>query len=107
MGISEKNIRKHDQEKDELAHYAKETVDIEYKFLFDKGWSELMGISTRTDYGLKAHSFNYKDDVKKEEYVPYVIEPSAGVARAALAFLLDAYEVVEGGRTKTTQSNKE
>lgn len=107
LGIKKENLRKYEQKKEELAHYAKETVDLEYHFGFGKGWAELMGIANRTDFDLKAHGFTYKDDVTKEEFVPYVIEPSAGVDRAALAFLLDAYHEVEGGRTTTTESNKE
>lgn len=107
LGIKKENLRKYEQKKEELAHYAKETVDIEYKFPFDKGFAELMGIANRTDYDLKAHGFTYKDDNYKQEFVPYVIEPSAGVDRAALAFLLDAYEEIKGGRTTTTESNKE
>lgn len=114
LGIKKDNLRFFEQPKSELAHYSKATTDIEYKFPFstnggpgDKGFAELMGIANRTDYDLKAHGMNYKDDVAKEEFVPYVIEPSAGVDRAMLAFLIDAYEVVEGGRTKTTESNKE
>jgi len=107
LGIKKDNLRKYEQKGKELAHYAKKTIDIEYDFPFDKGFAELMGIANRTDYDLKAHDIKYKDDVAKEEFVPYVIEPSAGVDRAMLAFLLDAYEVIEGGRTKTTESNKE
>ncbi len=105
LGIKKENIKKRGQERDELAHYAKQTVDIEYKFPFDKGFAELMGIANRTDYDLKAHHQKYKDE--EGEFVPYVIEPSAGVDRAALAFLLDAYEEIAGGRTTTTESNKE
>ncbi len=105
LGIKKENIREHKQAKDELAHYAKETVDIEYNWPFDKGWGELMGIANRTDFDLKAHGLKYKDE--KEEFVPYVIEPSFGVERSALAFLLDAYDEIEGGRTTTTESNKD
>jgi len=107
LGIKKENLRKYEQKKEELAHYAKKTIDIEYKFPFDKGFAELMGIANRTDYDLKAHGFNYKDDNNKLEFVPYVIEPSVGVERPALAFLLDAYKEVKGGRTTTTESNKE
>ncbi|MFA6908921.1 MAG: glycine--tRNA ligase [Patescibacteria group bacterium] len=107
MGIKKENLRLFQQPKGELAHYSKATTDIEYKFPFDKGFAELMGIANRTDYDLKAHGFIYRDEVTKEEFVPYVIEPSAGVDRAALAVLLDAYEEIEGGRTTTTESNKE
>ncbi|MDP2684300.1 MAG: His/Gly/Thr/Pro-type tRNA ligase C-terminal domain-containing protein, partial [bacterium] len=105
--IKKENLRKYEQAGKELAHYSKQTIDIEYNFPFDKGFAELMGIANRTDYDLKAHDLIYKDDVAKEEFVPYVIEPSAGVDRAMLAFLIDAYEEVEGGRTTTTESNKE
>lgn len=107
LGLKKENLRKYEQKEEELAHYAKETIDIEYKFGFEKGWAELMGIANRTDFDLKAHGFMYKDDVAKSEFVPFVIEPSAGVDRAALAFLLDAYDEVKGGRTTTTESNKE
>ncbi len=105
LGIKKENLRLFEQPKGELAHYSKATTDIEYKFPFEKGWAELMGIANRTDYDLKAHGISYKDEAG--EFVPYVIEPSAGVDRAALAFLLDAYDVVKGGRTKTTESTKE
>ncbi len=117
LGLKKENLRQYHQKKEELAHYAKETVDIEYRFGFsakggpasggDKGWAELMGIANRTDFDLKAHGFSYHDEVSKEKFVPFVIEPSAGVDRAVLAFLLDAYDVVKGGRTTTTESNKE
>src|SRR3989338_4274648 len=98
-GIKKEHLRKYEQKKEELAHYAKATTDIEYQWPFDKGWGELIGLANRTDFDLKAHGMT-KD-------VPYVIEPSFGVERAALAFLLDAYEEVKGGRTTTTESNKE
>ncbi len=107
LGLKKENLRFFEQPKKELAHYSKATTDIEYKFPFDKGWAELMGIANRTDYDLKAHGLTYRDEVSKDEFVPYVIEPSAGVDRAALAFLLDAYHEVEGGRSTTTESNKE
>lgn len=104
-GIKKENIRRYEQKKDELAHYAKATIDLEYQWPFDKGWGELTGIANRTDFDLKAHGLDYKDD--NGAFVPYVIEPSFGVERAALAFLLDAYEEIQGGRTTTTESNKE
>jgi glycyl-tRNA synthetase len=105
LGVDKKDIRKRPQEKDELAHYAKETTDLEYNFPFAKGWHELIGIANRTDYDLKAHGFSYKDE--KDQFIPYVIEPSFGVERPALTFLLSAYDEVKGGRTTTTESNKE
>jgi glycyl-tRNA synthetase len=107
LGLKKENLRQFDQPKTELAHYSKATSDIEYKFPFEKGWAELMGIANRTDFDLKAHGQTYREEGMTEPITPYCIEPSAGVDRAALAFLLDAYEEIEGGRTTTTESNKE
>jgi glycyl-tRNA synthetase len=101
LGIRAENLRVREQEKHELAHYAKRCVDLEY--LFPMGWSELEGIANRTDFDLKAHSrspenpdavgeLHYFDQEQKKHYVPYVIEPSAGADRGTLAFLCDAYE---------------
>jgi len=98
-GIRKENIRLREHEKDELAHYAKRCVDIEY--LFPMGWSELEGIANRTDYDLKQHSqysgkaLEYFDEETKHKLVPYVIEPAAGADRSALAFLVDAYHEEE------------
>jgi glycyl-tRNA synthetase len=98
-GMQKKNIRLREHGQDELAHYAKRCVDIEY--LFPMGWSELEGIANRTDYDLKQHSeysgkvLDYFDEEKKERLVPYVIEPSAGADRSTLAFLVDAYHEEE------------
>jgi glycyl-tRNA synthetase len=98
-GMRKENIRLREHEKDELAHYAKRCVDIEY--LFPMGWSELEGIANRTDFDLKQHSefsgktLDYFDEEKKLRVVPYVIEPSAGADRSALAFLVDAYHEEE------------
>jgi glycyl-tRNA synthetase len=100
LGMRAENLRVREQEKHELAHYAKRCVDLEY--LFPMGWSELEGIANRTDFDLKAHSrspenadavgeLHYFDQEQKKHYVPYVIEPSAGADRATLAFLCDAY----------------
>ncbi len=95
-GIKKENLRFRDHEKDELAHYAKACVDVDYNFPF--GWSELEGVANRTDYDLKKHieksgkDLQYFDEETKEKYVPYVIEPSAGVDRSTLAFLVDSYE---------------
>jgi glycyl-tRNA synthetase len=113
---------------DELAHYAKACVDIEYKFPFGSGdWQELEGIANRTDYDLRQHQrgirtlnrwfennrkltgielapetddyqsgpLSYFDDEDKKRYIPYVIEPSAGIDRSTLAFLVDAYDEEE------------
>jgi len=102
FGIRETKLRLREHAKDELAHYAKGCVDVEY--LFPIGWSELEGIANRTDYDLTQHmkqsgrDLSYYDQERGERYVPYVIEPSAGADRATLAFLCDAYreEIVEG-----------
>lgn len=101
-GIRKENLRVRPHADDELAHYARACSDIEYNFPF--GWSELEGIANRADFDLKQHSrfsgkdLRYHDQVTGERYFPYVIEPSGGVDRAALAFLADAYheEEVEG-----------
>jgi glycyl-tRNA synthetase len=88
----------------ELSHYSKRTVDVLYRF--PMGWSELMGIANRTDFDLKQHakfsgkSLTYFDEDRKEHVVPYVIEPSFGVERALLAFLLDAYREEEVRKEK-------
>ena len=93
------NLRLHEHARDELAHYAKRTADVQYRFPI--GWSELMGIANRTDFDLKQHAkfsgkaLTYFDEERKEHVVPYVIEPSAGVDRALLAFLADAYREEE------------
>ena len=98
-GLSADNLRLREHERDELAHYAKRTVDIEYRFPI--GWSELMGIANRTDFDLKQHakwsgkSLTYFDDERKEHVVPFVVEPAAGVDRALLAFMADAYREEE------------
>ncbi|MBI4121551.1 MAG: glycine--tRNA ligase, partial [Candidatus Ryanbacteria bacterium] len=93
LGIKQENLRFHDYGKDELAHYSKATTDIEYRYgLSESGFSELEGIANRTDFDLKnhfpEHSWTGDDFIKGAEgFTPYVIEPSAGVDRAALAFL--------------------
>jgi glycyl-tRNA synthetase len=95
-GIKKENIRFREHEKDELAHYAKACVDVDYNFPF--GWSELEGVANRTDYDLKQHmdmsgkDLQYFNEETKEKYLPYVIEPSAGVDRSTLAFLVDSYD---------------
>ena len=95
LGIAKENLRMRPHSDDELAHYAKACSDIEYKFPF--GWSELEGIANRTDFDLRKHSefsgqqLTYFDEETKGSYFPYIIEPSGGVDRSALAFLVDAY----------------
>ena len=104
--IKPENLRIREHATDELAHYAKGCVDVEYQFPF--GWSELEGIANRTDFDLKKHSefsgksLAYFDEESKKHYFPYVIEPAAGADRAALAFLVDAYRVEGEGKNKRT-----
>ena len=96
LGMTDENLRLRDHEKEELAFYSKATTDIE--FLFPFGWGELWGIADRTDYDLMQHqnhsgkSLEYFDPTDNTRYVPYVIEPSLGADRVALAFLCDAYD---------------
>ncbi len=105
LGMKAENLRVREHEKDELSHYSKRTVDIEYKFPFTD-WGELEGIANRTDFDLKAHEkasgedLTYFDAEKEQRYHPYVIEPAAGVDRATLAFILDAYTVEEAPNAK-------
>ncbi|HOL87874.1 MAG TPA: glycine--tRNA ligase [Anaerohalosphaeraceae bacterium] len=128
LGIRKENLRFREHAKDELAHYAKACVDIEYKFPFGSGdWQELEGIANRTDFDLRQHQrgirtmnewydkkgdltkitlkeeaedylkgpLAYFDEETRERYIPYVIEPSAGIDRSMLAFLVDAYDEEE------------
>ncbi|MGB9848114.1 MAG: glycine--tRNA ligase [Patescibacteria group bacterium] len=111
LGIKKENLRLHQQTKEELAHYARAAVDIEYKFPF--GWKEIEGIHNRGDWDLSNHSkysgheLVYYDEKSKEKFIPYIIETSAGADRSALVFLIDAYEEIVGGRTQTTEATKE
>jgi glycyl-tRNA synthetase len=99
LGMSKEKLRLRDHEPDELAHYAKAATDVEYEFPF--GWGELEGIANRTDFDLRAHQeasgqdLTYFDQEQEERYLPYVVEPAAGVDRSLLAFLVDAYRVEE------------
>jgi glycyl-tRNA synthetase len=102
LGIRTDHLRLREHEADELSHYSSGTADVEY--LFPIGWSELEGVANRGDFDLTRHSqfsgekLEYFDQATGERYVPHVIEPAAGADRAALAFLVDAYdeEEVEG-----------
>jgi glycyl-tRNA synthetase len=106
MGIKKENLRLRQHGKDELAHYAKDCYDVEYLFPMD--WSELEGIANRGDFDLTQHArcsgkeLSYYDAEAGEKYVPYVIEPSAGVDRSVLAFIIDAYEEEEVEKEKRT-----
>lgn len=96
LGMKKENMRLRDHDKAELSFYSKATTDIEYLFPF--GWGELWGIADRTDFDLTRHinhsgkALDYFDQETGERYVPYVIEPSLGADRVALAFLVDAYD---------------
>ena len=107
LGISADNLRLFEHPKEKLSHYAKRTVDVEYKFGFQgSDWGELEGIANRTDYDLKTHSeksgkdLSYFDQAANERYFPYVIEPSAGLTRSVMAFLVEAYHEDEAPNTK-------
>ena len=115
-GIRQENLRLRRHDPDELAHYAKDTYDIEYRFPW--GWGELEGIANRTDYDLKSHAnptgqdLTFYDEESKEHVFPYVIEPSGGVDRATLAFLLDSYDeepdpLPQRGSEAQTQPSKD
>ncbi len=107
LGIDPDNLRHYEHPKEKLSHYAKRTVDIEYRFRFQGSeWGELEGIANRTDFDLTTHSthsgadLSYFDQDKGERWVPYVIEPAAGPARTMMAFLLDAYNEDEAPNAK-------
>jgi glycyl-tRNA synthetase len=111
LGIRKEKLRLRPHESDELAHYAKAASDVEYEFPF--GWQEVEGIANRTDFDLRAHQeasgedLTYFDQEKDERYLPYVVEPAAGVDRILLTALVDAYREEEaptakGGTEKRT-----
>ncbi|MDP8265609.1 MAG: glycine--tRNA ligase [Candidatus Aceula meridiana] len=113
LGIHKEALRLRKHGDKELAHYAKGCTDIEYEFPF--GWSELEGIANRTDFDLKQHAkfsnkdLQYQDNVTNEKIYPFIIEPSGGVDRATLAFLVDAYheEEVKGTTRVVLKFSKE
>jgi glycyl-tRNA synthetase len=96
LGLRADHLRLRPHDPDELSHYSSATSDLEY--LFPAGWQELEGIANRGDYDLRRHAeysgekLEYFDQATGERYVPHVIEPSAGVDRSLLAFLVDAYD---------------
>ncbi|XRQ03439.1 glycine--tRNA ligase [Actinomadura welshii] len=107
LGISKENLRLYEHPQEKLSHYSKRTVDVEYRFDFTGGeWGELEGIANRTDFDLTTHSkasgtdLSFFDQESGERYVPYVIEPSAGVDRCALTFMMDAYAEDEAPNAK-------
>ena len=107
LGMNPDNMRFFEHPKEKLSHYSKRTVDIEYRFRFaGSEWAELEGIANRTDFDLTSHGeksgvdLSYFDQDANERWVPYVIEPAAGLTRCVLAFLLDAYVEVEAPNSK-------
>lgn len=104
LGMKDENLRLRDHDPEELSHYSNATTDIEFMFPF--GWGELWGIADRTNFDLTQHqntsgvSMEYFDQEANEKYIPYVIEPSLGADRVALAFLCDAYDEEVVGQDK-------
>jgi glycyl-tRNA synthetase len=110
IGIKKEDLRAKETEKNELAHYAKRAVDIEYKFPF--GWKEIEGVHNRGEWDLSNHSkfsgqdLSYTNDEGKK-FTPYIIETSAGTDRALFTLLCAGFKEIKGGRTETTDSTKE
>ena len=107
LGISEDNLRLYEHPAEKLSHYSKRTVDLEYRFGFaGSQWGELEGIANRTDFDLSTHArhsgkdLSYFDQSRGERWTPYVIEPSAGLTRSLMAFLVEAYTEDEAPNTK-------
>jgi glycyl-tRNA synthetase len=107
LGITKDNLRHFEHPQEKLSHYSKRTVDIEYRFRFQGSeWGELEGIANRTDFDLKTHTeasgvdLSYFDQTTGERFIPYVIEPAAGLSRSLMTFLLDAYTEDEAPNTK-------
>lgn len=96
LGIKKENLRIHSHDAQELAHYAKQTNDIEYQFPF--GWKELEGIANRGDFDLSQHSqhsgkeLSVFDEATKQSYIPHIVECSVGIDRLFLTLLFDAYK---------------
>ncbi|EYR63732.1 glycine-tRNA synthetase subunit beta [Actinotalea ferrariae CF5-4] len=107
LGIARDNLRLYEHPQEKLSHYSTRTVDIEYRFGFSGSeWGELEGIANRTDFDLRTHGehsgqdLSYFDQAKNERWVPYVIEPAAGLTRSLMAFLIEAYAEDEAPNTK-------
>ncbi|MFT4148497.1 MAG: glycine--tRNA ligase [Micrococcaceae bacterium] len=107
LGINPDNLRWYEHPKEKLSHYSKRTADIEYRFqLGNTEFSELEGVANRTDYDLSTHAkasgadMSYFDQANNERWTPYVIEPAAGLTRALMAFLMDAYTEEEVTNSK-------
>jgi len=107
LGMKEENLRLRDHDPEELSHYSNATTDFEFVFPF--GWGELWGVASRTNFDLNAHQttsgqdMTYYDQETNEHYIPYVVEPSLGADRVALAFLVEAYdeEIVDAEKNDT------
>jgi glycyl-tRNA synthetase len=107
LGVGADNLRLYEHPKEKLSHYSKRTVDIEYRFGFTGSeWGELEGVANRTNFDLTTHSehsgvdLSYFDQTKGERWVPYVIEPAAGLTRSMMTFLIEAYAEDEAPNTK-------
>ncbi len=107
LGINPDNLRRFEHPAEKLSHYSKRTVDVEYRFGFSSGeFGELEGIANRTDFDLRTHSehsgvdLSFFDQSKDERWVPYVIEPAAGLTRSLMAFLVDSYTEDEAPNAK-------
>ena len=107
LGVDPAHLRRYEVPKDDRAHYSDRTIDLEYEFGFQgNAWGELMGVANRTDFDLRNHSkasgtdLDVFDQASGTRYTPYTIEPSFGLTRALMAFLVDAYEVDEAPNAK-------
>jgi len=107
LGLNRDNLRHYEHPKEKLSHYSKRTVDIEYRFGFQgSDWGELEGIANRTDFDLGTHTkhsgtdLSYYDQANDRRYLPYVIEPAAGLTRSLMAFLVEAYTEDQAPNTK-------
>jgi glycyl-tRNA synthetase len=111
LGVKPEHLRLREHDAEELSHYSKRTVDLEYAYPWTD-WAELEGVANRTDYDLKAHEaasgqdLTYFDQETETRYHPFVIEPAVSVDRALLAFLLDAYTVDEAPTAKGTMEKR-
>jgi glycyl-tRNA synthetase len=113
LGLHPENLRLYEHPPEKRSHYSKRTVDIEYRFGFPGAeWGELEGIANRTDFDLSTHArasgqdMSYLDADSGERYVPYVIEPAAGVDRSVLVFLMDAYTEDQAPDAKGTMEKR-
>ena len=107
LGLSRDNLRLYEHPQEKLSHYSTRTVDIEYRFGFQGSeWGELEGVANRTNFDLRTHGehsgtdLSYFDQTKNERWIPYVIEPAAGLTRSLMAFLVEAYAEDEAPNAK-------